>query len=109
MRIEKDRKELTVLDRGGDIFGEMGVIDGSARSASAYAVDKAVCLATDFSYIDRLSGNDKMAFGYMLYRIFSESLANRLRLTTEELIKVKEENKRLRRASGFGSMSGRKV
>jgi len=88
VRIEKDGKELTVLDRGGDVFGEMGVIDGSARSASAYAVDKAVCLATDISYIDRLSGNDKMAFGYILYRIFAESLANRLRFTSAELIKA---------------------
>ncbi len=88
VRIEKDGKELTVLDRGGDVFGEMGVIDGSARSASAYAVDKTVCMATDVSYIDRLSGDNKMAFGYILYRIFAESLANRLRLTSAELIKA---------------------
>ena len=60
----------------------MMVIDGSARSASAYAVDESVCLATDISYIDRLSGNDKVAFGYILYRIFAESLADRLRLTS---------------------------
>lgn len=88
VRIEKNGKELTVLERGGDVFGEMGVIDGSARSASAYAVEKTICLATDISYIDRLSGNDKMAFGYILYRIFAESLANRLRLTSAELIKA---------------------
>ncbi|MEE8285467.1 MAG: hypothetical protein V3R72_02105, partial [Gammaproteobacteria bacterium] len=50
----------------------------------------------DVSYIDRLSGHDRMAFCYVLYRVFSEILANRLRRTSEELIKAKEENKRLR-------------
>ncbi len=96
VRIVKEGKELNVLKRSGDVFGEMGVIDGSAKSASAYAVNETVCLATDASYIDRLTGNDKVTFCYILYRIFCEILANRLRLTSEELIKVKEENKRLR-------------
>ena len=96
VRIEKHGKELTVLKRGGDVFGEMGVIDGSARSASAYAVDETVCLATDASYIDRLSGQDRFAFGSILFRVFAESLANRLRLTNEELIKAQEEIARLK-------------
>lgn len=89
VRIVKYGKQLTVLSRRGDVFGEMGVIDGSARSASAYAIDETVCLATDSSYIDKLSGNDKLAFCYILFRVFAEVLANRLRVTSEELIKAK--------------------
>ena len=96
VRIAKNGKELTILRRIGDVFGEMGVIDGSARSASVYAIDETVCLAMDASYIDRLSGNDKLAFCYILFRVFAERLANRLRLTDEELIKAKEEIARLR-------------
>lgn len=96
VRIVKHGEELSVLRRKGDIFGEMGIIDGSARSASVYAIDETVCLATDASYVDRLSGNDKVAFCYILFRVFSEFLANRLRLTDEELIKAKEEIARLR-------------
>lgn len=96
VRIAKNGKELTILRRIGDVFGEMGVIDGSARSASVYAIDETVCLAIDASYIDRLSGNDKLAFCYILFRVFAECLANRLRLTDEELIKAKEEIARLR-------------
>lgn len=34
VRVTKHGKELTVLRRRGDLFGEMGIIDGSARSAS---------------------------------------------------------------------------
>ena len=97
IRVVKHDEELSVLRRTGDVFGEMGIIDGSPRSASVYAIDETVCLATDASYIDRLSGNDKNAFSCILYRIFSEILANRLRLTSEELIKIKEENERLKR------------
>jgi CRP/FNR family cyclic AMP-dependent transcriptional regulator len=91
VRIVKREKELSVLDRTGDIFGEMGVIDGSARSASVYAVDETVCLTTDASYIDRLSGNDKIVFCSILYQVFAEILANRLRLTNEELVRAREE------------------
>jgi len=97
VKVVKHGEDLSVLRRTGDVFGEMGIIDGSPRSASVYAVDEAVCLATDASYIDRLTGNDKVAFCYVLYRIFCEIMANRLRITNDELIKAKEEIKRLRR------------
>lgn len=97
IKVVKHGDDLSVLRRTGDVFGEMGIIDGSTRSASVYAVDETVCLATDASYIDRLSGNDKNAFSCVLYRIFSEILANRLRLTSEELMKAKEEIERLKR------------
>lgn len=91
IKVVKDDEILSILRRTGDVFGEMGIIDGSPRSASVYAIDKTVCLATDASYIDRLKGNDKYVFSSILYRIFSQILVNRLRMTSEELIKAKEE------------------
>jgi CRP-like cAMP-binding protein len=97
VKIAKEGKELNVLKRVGDVFGEMGMIDGSAKSASAYAVDETVCLATDASYIDRLSGKDRIGFCYILFRVFAEILASRLRVTTDELIKAKEDIARLKK------------
>ena len=99
IKVVKHDESLSILHRTGDVFGEMGIIDGSPRSASIYAIDETVCLATDSSYIDRLSGNEKIAFSCILYRIFSEILANRLRLTSEELIKVREGNGKPKAAS----------
>lgn len=96
VKIVKGGEELRVLDRGGDLFGEVGAVDGLPRSASAYAVDQAVCLATDASHVDRLSGNDKVAFSCILYQVFAQVLANRLRSTSEDLIKAMEEIARLR-------------
>ena len=98
VRIVKNDKDLSILQRPGDVFGEMGIIDGSPRSASAYAVDQTVCLVTDASYVDRLSGNDKIAFSCILYRIFSEILVNRLRVTNRGLIEAIEEIERLKSA-----------
>ena len=96
VQVLKQGKEISVLDRTGDIFGEMGVIDGAARSATVQAVDPAVCLATDASYIDRLSGKDRIAFCYILFRVFSEILADRLRITSNELVQTKQEIARLK-------------
>ncbi|MBN2515971.1 MAG: cyclic nucleotide-binding domain-containing protein [Deltaproteobacteria bacterium] len=95
VRIVKEGKEIRVLRRRGDIFGEMAVIDGSERSASAYAIDETVCLALDASYMDRLSDTERSVFYSILYKTFAEILAERLRLTTEELVRAKEEIDRL--------------
>jgi len=98
VKIEKAGKELNILESVGDVFGEMGMIDSSARSASAHAVVETVCLAVDASYIDRLAGNDKVAFGFILYQIFAGSLANRLRVTSDKLIRAQEEIAKLKNA-----------
>jgi CRP/FNR family cyclic AMP-dependent transcriptional regulator len=89
IKISKQGKEVTVLSRKGEVFGEMGALDSSRRSASAYAVTDTVCLATDIFYLEKLTGSDKLAFGYVFYRLMSEILSRRLRQTTEELIKAK--------------------
>ncbi len=89
VRIVKNGKDVAILKRRGDIFGEMGAIDSGRRSASAFAIQDTVCLATDIFYIEKLTGNEKLAFGYVLYRLIAEILARRLRQTTEALIKAK--------------------
>jgi CRP-like cAMP-binding protein len=89
VRISKQRKEVAILNRKGDVFGEMGAMDSSRRSASAHAVKETACLATDIFYLEKLTGQDKFAFGYIFYRLMSEILARRLRLTTEALMKAK--------------------
>lgn len=90
-KIIKHGKEISVLKRTGDVFGEMGVLDGSVRSASVYAADDCMCLAINIGDIDELSVENQYEFRYRIYRGFAEVLANRLRTTTEELIRTKEE------------------
>lgn len=88
IQISKKGKPITTLNKKGDIFGEMGVIDSCGRSASAHALTDTVCLATDLFYIEKLTGSDKQAFGYVLYRLLAEILSRRLRRTTSALIQA---------------------
>lgn len=94
--IQKHGDTIAELKRLGDLFGEMGVIDGSPRSASIIALEKTTCLGIDASYVDRLEGGNKIIFTSILYRIFAEILATRLRKADEELVKLRDENSILR-------------
>ena len=89
VKLVKDLKPVTLLQNRGEVFGEMGAIDCAPRSASAVAEVDTVCLATDIYYIEQLSGTDKMAFGYVIYRVFASVLAGRLRRTTDQLMEFK--------------------
>lgn len=84
--IIKEGRVITTSNRRGELIGEIGAIDGAARSASVMAAQDTVCLATDTRQIKRMSGDDRLAFGYILYRVFAETLAERLRVTTRELM-----------------------
>jgi CRP-like cAMP-binding protein len=91
VRVVKDEETVDEISRTGDIFGEMCIIDGQARSASVYAISHVVCLATDVSFIDNLMPEDKITFSALFYQLLAEILANRLRETTMELVKAREE------------------
>lgn len=96
-RIVKNNRELAIIRRTGDVFGEMGVIDGSARSASVLAMERTTCLVTDIAALDDLQDEGQHVFRYTIFRGFAQILANRLRWTTEELIRTREEIASLRR------------
>ncbi|OGQ55185.1 MAG: hypothetical protein A3J24_05320 [Deltaproteobacteria bacterium RIFCSPLOWO2_02_FULL_53_8] len=91
VRISKNGMEVTTLGRTGDIFGEMCLIDATPRSASVFAVERTNCLKMDVYYIKRLPEDERNSSLYIVYRVFCEILSDRLRHTTEELSKAKEE------------------
>jgi len=89
VKITKGNKEVAVLKRRGDVFGEMRFIDSAPRFASVRAEGETVCLAVDTDHIEHMAGAEKITFHYVLYRIISEILAERLRHATRELIEHK--------------------
>ena len=99
IRISKESLEISTIDKKGEIFGEMRIIDSMRRSASVYAVGKTICLAVDTSAKNRIASDDprdeKLDFLLLLYRIFAEYMSIRLRVTNEELITAKKKVKRL--------------
>ncbi len=96
VKVVKRGTEVNTLRRRGDVFGEMGIIGGKPRSASIVAMDKTTCLIMDASYMERLEQKDKDTCLYIIYRVFSDILSERLRDTTSELIKAKEDIARLK-------------
>ncbi len=94
IRVAKEGVTIGTIDKQGEIFGEMRIIDERSRSASVYAVGKTVCLAVDTSAHHRIASDgdkdEKLDFLLLLYRIFAEYMTARLRLTNEELIKAKK-------------------
>ena len=94
--IQKEGETISVLRRCGDIFGEMSIIDNSPRSASIIAISNTICLAIDTSYSEKLKGNDRNAYNAVIYRIFAEILAERLRNMDKELLIMKNKNYRLK-------------
>jgi len=98
VEVLKDDKKIAYLDKPGDTFGEMALLDGKGRSATIMSRDDTVCLAIDASILDSLDHEKSMAFYVVFYQLFAEILAARLRETTEELAKVKEELDTLRKS-----------
>lgn len=85
-KVVKNGRELIILRRTGDVFGEIGVITGVARSATVYATGPTMCVALRLSDIEKLDEKNRLTFKYMIFRGFAEILANRLKRTTDELI-----------------------
>jgi len=85
------------LERMGELFGEMRVMDGRARSASAYAAGKTICLAVNTSASHRLQSHDEsQSLRNLLNKLISKVLSLRLRSVNEELVTVKQELARLK-------------
>jgi len=89
VRIAKKDETIAIMRRRGDVFGEMRFIDSSPRSASVIAEKDVACIAVDTDYVEKLAGNDRITFGYILYRVLSEILSERLRTVTKELMEIK--------------------
>ncbi len=97
VRVEREGVEISIIDKKGEIFGEMRLLDGLTRSASVYAEGETTCLAVDTSAAScRLTTDERSAVLLLLYRIFTEFLAIRLRVVNEELVETKKELKKVR-------------
>ncbi len=79
--IGKNQEEVLATLETGALFGEMGPIDESPRSARATAVGETVLL----SLREAILRQNNIGLAYKLYKNFSVMLAERLRLTNQRL------------------------
>lgn len=79
------------LQRLGDVFGEMGIIDGSPRSASIAATKTTLVVSLDDTAIGALGEHSKVFTQAVMYRVFAEVLAHRLRKANDQIVELKEQ------------------
>lgn len=77
-------EEALKLLRGGDYFGEMSLIDGASRSATAIAHEDTTCLVIAKADLDRLLAGDK-ELGNKILTVFCKTLSQRLRDTNDKI------------------------
>ena len=81
MEIIHNGRQIKTTDRVGEIIGEMSLISNNPRSASVRGLDKVQCLSIDASYLER----PEIGLKSILYYIFCQVLARRLRIVNSEL------------------------
>ena len=93
VKIVKGERTFAILNQGGDLFGEMGVVNGAPRSASVWALTKTMVLGLDCTNLNERRREMASVFQYTVFRLCAESLAERLRMTNEEVIRLQDEIK----------------
>ncbi len=79
------------------IFGEMGTIEESTRSATIMAaVSETKCLSIDASLFDSLKADAKDRILAAVYGAFSYHLATKIRSMSEEIVGLRKEIKALK-------------
>lgn len=92
IRISRKNVDITTISKHGEMFGEMQFLDNLSRSASVFASGPTTCLAVNTEVTDRLpTAGEAGNFLLLLYRATSEYVSVRLRITTDELVKVKNQ------------------
>ena len=101
VKISRKGVELNTIDRRGEIFGEMQMVDGENRSATVTAVTNTTCLAVDTTQSRQFPAKDekdqRINLLLFLYRIIAEYMSGRLRIRTEELAESRLEADRLKK------------
>lgn len=98
IRISKNGVHICTIDNTGEVFGEMRIIDGLSRSTSIHAEGKTTCLAVDTAAKHRLDSDDEAAsLLALLYKVMTEYVSIRLRLSNEKLIEAQQEIARLKK------------
>ena len=89
---EGDNIEVAVLGEGSH-FGEMAMVDGEQRSATATVVEEAEIVVIEYDGMTKLMGKNSV-IAVKLYKAIAHFLCGRLRVTTSDLSYAREKNLR---------------
>lgn len=84
------------VQRRGGIFREEAAIDGAPAPSTIIAVKDTTCLVMASGFFESLKGDVQEKLYRLLYRAFCEKLVERLQESNVLILKLKEENFRLK-------------
>lgn len=93
----KDGKVLATIERTGEVFGEIAVVNEDRRSASVVAAKRSVCLAVDQKFLQDVKPREEDPDFYAaLYEYIARVTAARLLSTSRRLSEVELELRQLK-------------
>lgn len=88
----KNGVHISTLDQPGDLFGEMTIIDGSARSASIVAQERTICIGINATFLESAADSEQALMSQnILFRAIAQLLAERVRSMNGELVTMRRE------------------
>jgi len=87
INVNKNNEVIAIIDKPGDIFGEMGPINDDPRSATLTAVTDIRCFGMDLSILDQITSEQRRKFHVKL----KEIAIRRMHSANDAVVKAKEE------------------
>lgn len=93
-----DNENVSQIVNIGDIFGEMSVLSGKPVSAELVAEDNVRCFALSAEDLEHVHPSQKDHFQYLLYKIYSVVLSERLKETNKKAKMYESTSRELEKA-----------
>ena len=104
VEVRKNGKVLASINRPGEVFGELALVNEDRRSASVVAAKRAVCLAVDQKFLQDVKPREEYpAFYASLYEFIARVTSSRLQVASRRLAEVEKELRELKAQYGISS------
>jgi CRP-like cAMP-binding protein len=95
--VKAANKNLAKIDKKGDVFGELALVNQGKRGASVIAEKSSVCLALDQKFLQDIHPrHEDPEFHAALFEFVAKLLAKKLADTSQRLVEAELEIKKLK-------------
>ena len=91
VQVSKQGKQIAMIDKQGELIGELSSLKGEARSASLTAASACFLLKVNPAFLDELSDSERTAYHLILYRFLTDLLARRLAETSARVAELEQQ------------------
>lgn len=97
LEVRKGGEAIALIEKSGEIFGELAAVSDEKRSASVVAKTNTLCLVIDQEFLKEIKPEEDNASYYAaLYGFLSRVLAARLKKASELIVRLEKEVEELK-------------